>query len=1176
MPHKPTRYFLLWLAWAVLIIYGSLMPFEVRPHTLTTAIEQFRHIPYLNLGIVSRADWIANILLYIPLAYLGVTWLSQLRWLPRFFALIIPAGLGFALAVGVEFTQIFFEPRTVSLNDLIAESIGTLLGVVLWSAGHSRLASLTSALVRPGPAAVTAGLTLYSLAYLSLALFPYDFVISMSDLQWKLLNGNYGWGIDNCGSVMRCGSQWLAEAVAALPLGLLLIRLLQHGMLRPAFGFLIAAGIGTSIEAAQFLISSGVSTVTAALAKAAGIGLGLWLRDPPSPQLAQYHARWLRPALLLAFFPYLALAALLNGWTNASWNDFEIVRNNLSAQHYLPLYYHYFTTETEAVASLVAQTAIYLPLGIGFWLWHASGATPLRQPPLFGLLLTTAVTAFIIEAGKLFIAHSHPDPTNILIALGAAWLGRRLCQWLAESIRATARNSDRIPSAIHFPRKALIGIGLVILSLGGLGLVLIQETEDSEAVVMARIKHEYPAPESLPPASLPNFRLDHPRLPAPSMQDIIRLKSENPRFIDMNRAQANGGHGNLNAAILMAYVEPGSQDLDAVFNQLIAIKPSWRGHEQGKLFALAYDWLYSDWSESQRQQLRDKLAHGCNYLIDVIRSAPFSPYNVTLYTGPIQALMACSIALYKDDSRGEPVMAFTADLWQNRALPVWRQVMGKNGGWHEGADHVGEGIGQAIYQLPNMWRSATGEDYFKTESGIRGFLDFLVYRIRPDGAKMHLGDSGSFNRDAPDRLALALEYHHTAAYSLATPPKDPVPTSWPWGPLSDNRLYEPNAITQLPLTRYFDGIGLVVMRSGWGPDATYITFKAGDNYSSFTHLDQGSFTLYKGGALAIDSGLYDDYGTDHHVNYAYQTIAHNVATITDPDESGAISNNDFNSAPRPIANDGGQRRVGGDIEIYPNPLDIAEWKARRDIYHTGSITHLQEKNGVVSITADITAAYTNKFSGEGTLSSRTLRVNRYLRTVIYDRINDLFLVYDSITKTNPSFTSRWLIHFQEQPVLTAPNQFLASVLPDNNPKHTGGILEGKVLIPGAPVIKAIGGPGKEFWVDGKNYDNNGKLYKILNRGNRKQITEPGDWRIEITNANEESLTDNFLVALNLKQNRSDLTPSIQCSQGGGLTDCIVRGKREMKLQVKWPPEKPVAYGDSVATSLPIYGVHAIN
>ena len=45
------------------------MPLELNDLTLEAAISQFKNIRYLNLGAESRADWVANILLYIPLAF---------------------------------------------------------------------------------------------------------------------------------------------------------------------------------------------------------------------------------------------------------------------------------------------------------------------------------------------------------------------------------------------------------------------------------------------------------------------------------------------------------------------------------------------------------------------------------------------------------------------------------------------------------------------------------------------------------------------------------------------------------------------------------------------------------------------------------------------------------------------------------------------------------------------------------------------------------------------------------------------------------------------------------------------------------------------------------------------------------------------------------------------------
>ena len=133
----------------------------------------------------------------------------------------------------------------------------------------------------------------------------------------------------------------------------------------------------------------------------------------------------------------------------------------------------------------------------------------------------------------------------------------------------------------------------------------------------------------------------------------------------------------------------------------------------------------------------------------------------------------------------------THDLLKNRVLPVWRQVMGRNGGWHEGGEYVAVGIGRAVYEVPAMWRKATGEDLFRSEPGIRGFLDFLVYRTRPDDTHFRWGDGAFFDRKVPDRIPLAIEYRHAAAYSLYACPRQMQPSAWPWGlkmpPLADRR-----------------------------------------------------------------------------------------------------------------------------------------------------------------------------------------------------------------------------------------------------------------------------------------------------------------------------------------------------------------------------------------------------
>ena len=58
-----------WLAWTAFIVYGSLLPFDFQPVPLDRAWALFRQAPFLVLGVESRADWIANGVLYAPVGF---------------------------------------------------------------------------------------------------------------------------------------------------------------------------------------------------------------------------------------------------------------------------------------------------------------------------------------------------------------------------------------------------------------------------------------------------------------------------------------------------------------------------------------------------------------------------------------------------------------------------------------------------------------------------------------------------------------------------------------------------------------------------------------------------------------------------------------------------------------------------------------------------------------------------------------------------------------------------------------------------------------------------------------------------------------------------------------------------------------------------------------------------
>lgn len=724
------------------------------------------------------------------------------------------------------------------------------------------------------------------------------------------------------------------------------------------------------------------------------------------------------------------------------------------------------------------------------------------------------VVAFIAEWREQNVPDRTGDITDVLLAVAAfalPWLLLPM-QTPTEKLRRPSRSKairyGRPKRRHRRSRHPLLPAFIALVAGVGISTWLAIYTPPVVEVLpdettLARL----PATEELPPVQLPQFRTSHPRLPAPVSADIERLRTENSAWLELQAKRAKSPEPDLEAMILMAVIEPDKVDLADLHRRLLALRFVYRGNDQTKPLAKAYDWLHARWTPAQRAALLAKTLDGCDAQIKVIREQRLSPYNVYLYNSPLQALMACAIATYGDAPRAEPVMRFTQDYWQNRVLPVWRQVMGQHGGWHEGGEYVGIGIGQAIYQLPAMWRAATGEDLFVSEPGLRGFLDFLVHRYRPDGTYFRWGDAGYFNRDAPDRLPLALEYRHAAAYSLGGCPSRVEPTAWPWGPLPDASLCDDTAASELPPTALFDGIGQYVGRSDWSRDGTLVSFKAGNNYWSHSHLDQGAFTIFKRFPLAIDSGVYGTrYGSDHHMNYTYQTIAHNALTVTDPEDIVQAPSKD---GARYIANDGGQRRIGSGWGMEPAPLDYDEWMAKSDTYRAGKILEHTQQPAFDAFVADLTTAYTNQWSGKGLFSPRTRRVNSYQRSFAYDRELDAVVLYDRVAVEQPHFHVRWLLHTVSKPSRTRDAFDVTMESRPNEPQLGRAGLRGFVPVPLDHHVNLVGGPGYEFFVDGRNYDENGEVQREVLR---KKLTEAGEWRVEIE-PGEQGFNHEFLVIL---------------------------------------------------------------
>jgi len=417
---------LLWLAYVAFVVYGALLPFNFQPRPFEQAWLAFSAIPFLQLGVGSRADWIANGVLFVPLATLTAHLaLLMLPRCPRALALMGAALFATVLSVGIEFAQVYFPGRTVSLNDILAQGVGTVAGLVL--ATHYREWYRTLSAMRFGRLNdhLASATGIYAILYLFFAAFPLDFVLSGPELATKIGSPNWGWGVARSSvDGMRVSLQALAEVVAVLPFGMWLAA--RRKTLRHAIAPVFVWGLlfGLAIECMQFLLYSGISQGISVLARGLGFLAGAFIVSRQSRwqvmqvrHVMRRHSPWMA-ALYLLFLLYI------NGWLDGRWNSFSLSQALSNMPSFLPFYYHYFTSEANALFSFVAVCLAYLPVAFFGWVhqrppWVAAGAAVL--------------VAVVLETGKLFIDGAHPDITNLGLAGASCWVATRLLSLAAPS-----------------------------------------------------------------------------------------------------------------------------------------------------------------------------------------------------------------------------------------------------------------------------------------------------------------------------------------------------------------------------------------------------------------------------------------------------------------------------------------------------------------------------------------------------------------------------------------------------------------------------------------------------------------------------------------------------------------------------------------------------------------------
>jgi glycopeptide antibiotics resistance protein len=445
------RGLLLWLAlpYLAFVIYGSLVPLDYQALPWDAAVAKFRGIPFLELGIGSRADWMANLLLFIPLAFLWTGALTHGR--PRLVALpltLFTFGMAAALSLGIEFTQLFFPQRTVSQNDIAAEALGALIGAACWWGFGGRLLAWHDGWRRERePAALAERAAWVYLAVLvGYNLLPLDLTISVVEVYHKWQEGKLnlipfaGLPADPVHVLFELAT----DAVLWLPLAWL-----WHA--RPGrdsvkvwrMAFLAAAGL----EFMQLFVYSRVSDVTDLFTAALGAALGTWLgrrqfgarhaaargRDAASPV-------WSRLALALAWMGVL-MAVFWYPFDFRAEADF--IRERMDFLNRVPFQVYYFGTEFRAITEVFHKTLFFAPLGVLLAWWVGGLSWRWRGYAAAVSLLGVIAAALGIELGQVLLPGKFPDTTDLLLESVGGLLGYFAFRWLRAGMSGKARRHVR-------------------------------------------------------------------------------------------------------------------------------------------------------------------------------------------------------------------------------------------------------------------------------------------------------------------------------------------------------------------------------------------------------------------------------------------------------------------------------------------------------------------------------------------------------------------------------------------------------------------------------------------------------------------------------------------------------------------------------------------------------------
>lgn len=432
----PTRRTYAALAFALMAftVYVSLLPFRLQAVPWDVAWAHFTTVMTTWPRRVPRANFLANLLLFVPIGFgLAGAWLADQPHRRFVGAVLLALPSSLVVSLGAEFAQEFAPRRVVSLLDVVAQTLGCGVGLVVWAmAGQSVTTWIRESRQRVHHDRLTRVVVAYAAVWVFANLAPFDITLDVGRLGRRLRDGSI--------SIVPFAAPWtprlwwdvLVTAVSSVPLGLAAM-FAGSGTAGARRGVVASLGWGVAglaaVELAQVFIRSHAADATDLVSGTVGVLCGAWvglrLRPTGPAQIAgSLSSR--------AWWAWLGLALWCGMLAGYHWQPFDfgldpfLVRQKLGRISLVPFAGYRSGSDLGALNTLIAKIGMSMPLGA-----IAAFGLPRVTPALAVACAVGAGAIFgVIELGQFFVPSRVPDLTDVWLGVAASagglWLGRWL------------------------------------------------------------------------------------------------------------------------------------------------------------------------------------------------------------------------------------------------------------------------------------------------------------------------------------------------------------------------------------------------------------------------------------------------------------------------------------------------------------------------------------------------------------------------------------------------------------------------------------------------------------------------------------------------------------------------------------------------------------------------------